>query len=196
MSADPLDTLLEKLCSGDVTAAEQVFVAYEPILRKVVRRRLPAQLRGRFDSIDIVQSVWADLLRGFREAGWQFANAAHLRAFLVKVTQNRFIDRCRHHLASAKNEQPLEGSIMEHLPPSAQPQPSEVVAADDLWQQMLMQCPPAHRDLLNLRRQGLSVPEIAAQSGMHEDSVRRILRDVARRLARYQGVSTTNPLDA
>ncbi len=196
MSSDPLDTLLEKLCSGDVGAAERVFVAYEPILRKVVRRRLPTQLRGRFDSIDIVQSVFADLLRGFRDAGWQFANAEHLRAFLIKVTQNRFVDRCRQHLAAAQHEEPLEGSVMERLRPDAEPQPSEVVAANDLWEQMLVHCPPAHRDLLSLRRQGLSVPEIAAQSGLHEDSIRRILRDVARRLARNEQLSPSRLFDA
>ncbi len=49
----------------------------------VVRRMLPAQLRSKFDSHDVVQSVWADLLHGFRESGWRFADAAHLKAFLV-----------------------------------------------------------------------------------------------------------------
>ena len=43
--ADPLEALLEKLCQGDEAAAEQVFLAYEPYLRKVVRRQLPASAR-------------------------------------------------------------------------------------------------------------------------------------------------------
>jgi RNA polymerase sigma-70 factor (ECF subfamily) len=190
MSTDPLDTLLEKLSSGDVHAAESVFVAYEPILRKVVRRRLPAQLRTRFDSIDIVQSVWADLLQGFRESGWKFADAAHLSAFLIKVTRHRFIDRCRQHQATARHEQPLDTGG-ETLLADPQPQPSEVAAANELWESMLLHCPPDHRDLLKMRRQGLSVPEIAAQSGLHEDSIRRILREVARRLARHQGLQAS-----
>jgi RNA polymerase sigma-70 factor (ECF subfamily) len=196
MTTDPLETLLGKLSSGDVEAAERVFRAYEPMLRKVVRRRLPAPLRGRFDSIDIVQSVWADLLRGFREAGWKFADAAHLRAFLLKVTHNRFVDRCRQHLAAAEREQPLEGSMVEQLAAVGQAHPSEVAVANDLWEQMLIHCPPAHRDLLKLRRQGLSVPEIAAQCGLHEDSIRRILRDVARRLARQDDVVASSGSDA
>ena len=72
MSSDPLDVVLDKLCSGDAAAAEHVFLAYEPYLRLVVRRQLPDRLRLKFDSVDIVQSVWADLLRGFRQAGWRF----------------------------------------------------------------------------------------------------------------------------
>src|SRR5262249_51154873 len=193
MTADPLDTLLENLCSGDVDAAERVFVAYEPILRKVVRRRLPAQLRTKFDSLDIVQSVWADLLRGFREAGGRSASAAHWRAFLIKVPRNRFIDRCRQHLAAVHHEQPLTGSVLEQLPPAPQPQPSEIAQANDLWEQMLIHCPPAHRNLLSLRRQGLSVAEIAARSGLHADSIRRILREVARQLTRRHGPLASSP---
>ena len=183
MTGDPLDALLEKLCRGDAAAAEQVFLAYEPYLRLVVRRRLPSRLRTKFDSLDVVQSVWADVLQGFREAGWRFTDADHLRAFLVKVTRNRFIDHLRKHRAALKREQPLPEVAPERLPPSPQPRPSEVVQADDLWEQMLALCPPDHRALLEFKRQGLRLKEIAARTGLHESSVRRILYDLARRLA-------------
>src|SRR3954463_558401 len=82
MTADSLDALLERLCSGDHAAAEQVFLTFEPYLRMVVRRQLPTRLRARFDSTDIVQSVWADVLGGFREAGWRFGTVEQLRSFL------------------------------------------------------------------------------------------------------------------
>src|SRR5262245_3185819 len=91
----PLETLLEKLNDGDPAAAEEVFLRYEPYLRLLVRRQLTTSLRAKFDSQDIVQSVWVDLLHGFRESGWRFTDAAHLRAFLSKVTRNRLIDRSR-----------------------------------------------------------------------------------------------------
>src|SRR5204862_2841589 len=81
MTADPLDGLLDKLCTGDADAARQVFLAYEPYLRMVVRRQLPDRLRAKFDSTDIVQSIWTDVLEGFRRAGWRFSDANHLRAF-------------------------------------------------------------------------------------------------------------------
>src|SRR3954451_6815865 len=97
MNAEPVNSLLVKLCDGDLEAAEQVFLAYEPYLRKVVRRQLPPRLRAKFDSVDVVQSVWADVLHGFREANWHFPDVDHLRAFLVKLTRNRFIDRVRQH---------------------------------------------------------------------------------------------------
>jgi RNA polymerase sigma-70 factor (ECF subfamily) len=182
MSAEPLDALLEQLCRGDDTAAERIFRAYEPYLRKVVRRKLPLGLRTKFDSLDVVQSIWADLLNGFRDAGWHFADANHLRAFLVKVTRNRFIDRCRRHQTALDRERPLTNLPPENVPASSLPRPSEVVQAEDLWEQLLALCPPAHHDLLRLKRQGLPLPEIAARTGLHPASVRRILRELAQRL--------------
>ena len=189
MNEEPLDALLEKLCSGDAQAAEQAFRTYEPYLRKVVRRQLPPRLRAKFDSVDVVQSIWADMLQGFREAGWRFRDTAHLRAFLVQVTRNRFIDRVRHFQTALKREQPLAATDPSQLPASSQPRPSEYAQADDLWEQMLALCPPAHHELLRLKRQGLGLAEIAARTGLHPDSVRRVLRQLARQLALRQGTT-------
>ena len=180
---EPLDNLLAQLCSGDVAAAEQVFLAYEPYLRKAVRRQLPAPLRAKFDSTDILQSVWADVLRGFREAGWRFVDADHLRGFLFVATRNRLIDRIRQHQKAAAREEPLGEGDRQHSLPSPLPRPSEVAQAGDLWERILAQCPPEHRPLLGLKRQGYSLAEIAARTGLHPDSVRRILRTLARQLA-------------
>lgn len=177
-----LAELLERLRCGDEAAATAVFEAYEPYLRMVVRRQLSAALRAKFDSADIVQSVWADLLRGFRVAGWQFPDPEHLRAFLVKATRNRFIDRLRHHLGELEREQPLLDSDADGVPASAEPDPSEVAQAGDVWEQLLAMAPPTHAEVLRLKRQGRSLAEIAAATGLHESSVRRILYDLARKL--------------
>src|SRR5438105_3152918 len=138
----PLDHLLEQLCSGDVAAAEQVFLAYEPYLRKAVRRQLPASLRAKFDSVDILQSVWADALRGFREAGWRFTDADHLRGFLFVATRNRLIDRIRKHEKALAREERLD---VDASLPCPQPRPSEVMQAGDVWEKIQAHCPPEHR---------------------------------------------------
>ena len=192
MSTDPIDVLLTRLRSGDAAAAEQVFLTYEPFLRMVVRRQLTPRLRAKFDSVDVVQSVWVDLLHGFREAGWRFADPAHLRAFLTTATRNRFLDRLRQHQKALDREQPLAGLDLED-PPCRQPRPSEVVQADELWEKVLALCPPAHRELLRLKKEGLPLAEIAARTGLHESSVRRILYDLAHRLAAKQEAMMSAP---
>jgi RNA polymerase sigma-70 factor (ECF subfamily) len=181
--SEPLDHLLAQLCSGDAAAVEQVFLAFEPYLRKVVRRQFPAHLRAKFDSADILQSVWTDLLRGFREAAWRFRDADHLRGFLFVATRNRLIDRVRQYQKSVEREERLRDADQTQFLRSAQPRPSEVAEADELWDRILAHCPPEHHRLLGFRRQGFSLAEIAARTGLHEDSIRRILRTLARRLA-------------
>jgi len=189
MNADSLKNLLDELTRGDAHAAEQVFLAYEPILRMVVRRQLPARLRSKFDSVDIVQSVWADLVKGFREAGWRFADVAHLQSFLIKMTRHRFIDFVRRHKVETSRE---ETAPVESAPCARNPRPSQVILADELWERMLAICPPAHRELLRLKRLGLSAREISDRTGLHEDSVHRVLRNLARHIAfRSQAVASS-----
>jgi RNA polymerase sigma factor (sigma-70 family) len=188
MNVDSLDDLLNKLNGGDDDAAEQAFRAYEPYLRKVVRRLLPGRMRQKFDSVDVVQSVYGDVLTAFRARGMRFATAAQLRAFLIRATRNRFIDRVRQHRTATRLEQPIDdGDVTarsaDRLPPSCAPRPSEAAAADELWEQLLALCPAEHHELLRLRRRGATAREIAGQVGMHEGSVRRVLRDLSLRLA-------------
>jgi RNA polymerase sigma factor (sigma-70 family) len=180
---EPLDNLLARLCTGDKDAAEQVFIAFEPYLRKAVRRQLPAPFRAKFDSTDILQSVWADALRGFREAGWRFVDADHLRGFLFVATRNRMIDRVRQHKTALAREESLDDGERQQMPASALPRPSELAQASDVWNQIQEQCPAEHRPILDLKRQGFTLTEIAARTNLHPDSVRRILRTLARQLA-------------
>jgi RNA polymerase sigma-70 factor (ECF subfamily) len=185
--SDALDTLLERLTRGEMDAAGEVYRTFEPVLRVMVRRRLSPRLRAKFDSNDVVQSAWADVLRGFRSEGWRFSDREHLRAYLARVTYNHLVNCCRRHAIMVEHEQPLSDDERPGLPPSPQPRPSELARADELWELLVGLCPPAHRNLLQLRRQGFALAEIAARTGLHESSVRRILYDLARRLAAVRG---------
>jgi RNA polymerase sigma-70 factor (ECF subfamily) len=181
--SEPLDELFARLCSGNPAAVGQLFVAFEPFMRKALRRQIPAPLRGKFDSSDVLQSVWADLLRGFRDAGWRFSDVDHLRGFLFVATRNRLIDHIRHHRREADREEPLCPSDRALAVPSALPRPSELARAEELWERIQARCPPEHRPVLRLKRQGHSLAEIGQRTGLHPDSVRRILRTLARELA-------------
>jgi RNA polymerase sigma-70 factor (ECF subfamily) len=185
-----LEQLLEQLNNGDYAAAERIFVAYESYLRLIVRRQISAALRAKFDSVDIVQSVWVDLLAGFREAGWRFTDPAQLRAFLIRTTRNRFIDRLRQHQHWLEREQPLTDLGGREDPRSQDAAPSEEAQANEVWARLLKLCPPDHRDLLRLKQQGFSLAEIAAHTGLHPGSIRRILSELARRFARLSAGSS------
>jgi RNA polymerase sigma-70 factor (ECF subfamily) len=183
MSNERLDELIEKLNDGDMAAAEKAFLSFEPYLHMAVRRRLSKSLRSKLDSMDIVQSVWADLMCRFQDVGWRFNDRCHLRAFLLRVVQNRLTDRRRQHQRALQKEERLETHAAVELPGTKQPRPSEVAQENELWNRMLDASPPSHHEILILKRQGATLPEIASRTGLHEGSIRRILYELARRLA-------------
>jgi RNA polymerase sigma-70 factor (ECF subfamily) len=185
--AAPLESLLERLNAGDESAISELFEQHTPYLRVVISRYLSGRLRAKFDTADVLQSVWVDLVRGIRERSWRFETAEQLRHFLTTITRNRFLNRIRHLRRSLETETSLPQSA-EQSPVCEEPHPSEIAQANDLWQRLLQTCPPEYHSLLRLRRDGLSPEEIGQHVGMHPGSVRRILSSLARRLASRERV--------
>jgi RNA polymerase sigma-70 factor (ECF subfamily) len=181
MTDTSIDGLLDRVRDGDEEATGELFRAFEPFLRGLVRRRLPDRARGRFDSADVVQSAWASLLDGLRDGRWRFPDAGHLRAFLTQVVLRRLFDRARSALTQTGREEPLAESGREL--PGGEARPSEYARADAAWEALLAACPAEHRPVLQLRRLGYSCEEIAGRTGLHAGSVRRALRHLARRVA-------------
>jgi RNA polymerase sigma-70 factor (ECF subfamily) len=142
--------------------------------------------------MDIVQSVWVSLLPGFEKGEWSFETPAELKAFLVKATRNRLVDRVRRNRRSLATEQPL-GEVTPDLIRGHGPGPSEEVRASELWARLLELCPPAHRPILTLKREGFGPAEIAERTGLHPSSVRRILYELTRRFGNLQGGGTGQP---
>jgi RNA polymerase sigma-70 factor (ECF subfamily) len=202
MSTSSLEHLLPLLSDRDPQAVEKVFLNVAPGLRALVRRRITGALRSKFDSEDVVLSVWTDLLDGFREGRWHFESAEQLRAFLITATRRRLIDRVRQHRGELERERASLGEGDPSGLASGAAGPSEEARGNELWERLLQLCPRAHHELLNLKRQGLPLAEIAERTGLHPSSVRRILYDLAKRLALAQrrspgvaGADVASPTD-
>jgi RNA polymerase sigma factor (sigma-70 family) len=180
------DRLLARLNQGDAEAAAQLFQSFEPYLRIVIRRKISHALRAKFDSTDIVQSVWADVVSGLHQSRWTFQSIDQLRAFLLKMTRNRLIDRVRQNRRALEHELPMPAHDIEMLAAIGPDRASDNLDADELWRQMLDACPPAHCRVLYLKRQGASLDEIAALTGLHKGSVRRILYQIGRHVTRLR----------
>jgi RNA polymerase sigma-70 factor (ECF subfamily) len=173
-----IESVLTRLGRGDVSAAGQLYGAYAAYVRAVVRRRFAAHLRAQFDSADVAQSVWAQVVRR-AGTGWQINTEPELRALLAVIARRRLATRAR----TARPPESGGDSALAAAPARHQSSPSQVACATDLWDRMLRLCPAEHRDILRLRRDGLPLAEVAARTGFHEGTVRRILRRLFRELA-------------
>ncbi len=187
MSAAHLDELLEHLNVGDEAAAEQVFRIYEPYLRMLVRRQLRPPLRAKFDSMDVVQSVWADVLEGVRDAGWHFADRGQLQAFLARLARNRFLDRCRKHNRALDREEPLTHGLAgrgDRL--ATRPGPARSRSRTSSGTGCSRLCPPAHHELLRLKRAGADPRRDRRADRPAREQRPAILYDLAAALRREQ----------
>jgi RNA polymerase sigma-70 factor (ECF subfamily) len=179
MTDDSVEGLLEQLGRGEVEAIGELVEAYAPYLRAVVRARMSDRLRPHVDSVDVVQSVWVQVIRQLGRDGWRVNDAEHLRALLVTIAKRRLVSRARRHT----RDEPSTPTDLADAPDARQVPPSEAAQGGDLWAKMLRLTPPEHHPILQLRRVGLPLAEIAARTGLHEGSVRRILRRLSRELA-------------
>ena len=183
MNHESLDQWIGRLNEGDVAAVGRVFMVYERFLRIAVRRRLSPRLRSKVDSGDIVQSVFADLIRGVRDGGWHFAGRSQLEALLRRIAWRRLADRYQKHSRALEREHSLDETPSQSLGDAAQARPSQEAQGREVWERILRACPAAHHEVVRLRMSGHRMGEIAERTGLHEGSVRRILYELARRLS-------------
>jgi RNA polymerase sigma factor (sigma-70 family) len=194
MTPETGDNLLEQLWQGNAEVLGELFAVYESYLRAIVRSQLSDHLRAKFDSVDVVQSVWVQLLRRMGRDGCRVNDKNHLRALLVTIARRRLVSRARQSWWLNDADLPLDDEGWESIFDSRQAKPSETAQANDLWAKMLDLTPPDHHEVLILKREGLPLQEIAARTGLHEGSVRRILRRLSRELALLEEpLSPSNP---
>ncbi len=55
--------LFQQVLDGSEDAARRLHEEYGPYIAMAVRRKLPAQLRAKYDSLDFVQDVWLSFFR-------------------------------------------------------------------------------------------------------------------------------------
>ncbi len=177
--------LMRRLQEGSEEAARELVDKYGSHILRVVRRRLHHKLRSRFDSADFVQAVWASFFAS-RAALGKFQTAEEIVAFLARLAQNKVIDETRHQLYTRKcdlgREQSLDDSAAAVRPSevaAAQPTPSEVAVAHDLWDHLVQKQPVHYQRILALRRLGCTYREIADQMGLNEKTIRRVLDELS-----------------
>lgn len=200
---DCLARLLARLKSGDESAASEILRRYEAQVRLVVRRCLPRVLRSRFDSQDIMQSVWRSFFQRLRgepvddshgisdqdaEAALEFHESSQLFAFLSRMARNKVIDQYRRETtqkADIHRMQTIHAAAGTEVDPAdgGESAAELVEAADELslWRSMV----PADRQaLIDLKADGHSSKEIGDKLGISERTVQRVLEDLRERLER------------
>ena len=168
--------LMAGLRTGDPAAVAEVARRYGRLIRATVRRNLHPRLRTRLDSIDVVQDVWASVLRADR-GRLDFENPAALIGYLRQMAYHRTVEVYRERFETLKNditrETPGEADGRAVVCPDT---PSMCVSAGEQYERLLNKLPPGHQVILHGLRQGHDNEDIARMAKVSLSTVNRVVK--------------------
>lgn len=170
---DAFPEVFERARLGDRDALATMYRLYLPRISGVVRRRLPPALRSKYDTMDLAQSVFVDVMRGLPQILDQGE-----RAFLGLLTmrvENKVRDKLRRHLGrSGRRAEERLGTGAEPPAAGAGDAGPDGVDEFDKLRRMLDAVDPREREILRLHAQGASFARIASELALvSADAVRK-----------------------
>jgi RNA polymerase sigma factor (sigma-70 family) len=186
--------LMGQVQAGSEEAARRLYDEYGSHILRIVRHRMPEQLRSKFDSIDFVQDVWTSFFTDPPQ-DQQFDNPKALVGYLMRLAKRKVTAAYRKRLGSLKHDvrreraMRVEGEAAAEVEagfgadavgdPFTDPRqhtPSHWVMADERWQRLLDGQTPARRHALLMLREGSSQREVAERLGLSQKAIQRLLR--------------------
>jgi len=179
-------TLLARARGGDRAALDELARTYEPKVRLVARVLLGPALRPYLDSVDLVQSVHKSLLLGLRDQKFAFDTPDDLLALAITLVRRKVARQWRR----LQRQQRLSGvsgapaDLAHVLAAFSRPQddPAQAAQVNDQISQLCRNLNDSERRLLELRLQGYTPAECAAELGLSPVAFRVRLTRLRQRL--------------
>jgi RNA polymerase sigma factor (sigma-70 family) len=183
---DSFRDLIRRVRAGDRQAEYELVERFEPRIRRVVRRRLTdPDLRRLFDSGDVCQSILGIFFDGAKDGQFDIDKPEQLYTLLSTMARNKLTDYARKQRAARRDQRRIAKHVQDQLAAvDPHPDPSEIVAAQDLLLEFRNRLTEEERRIADQRALGRSWTEIAAQIGGNPDALRMQLSRAAARVAR------------
>lgn len=189
MSDSSFHDLVERLRANDGLAAAQFLKRYEPEIKRIIRVRLfrDTRMRRLVDSMDVYQSVWLGFFKALAEL--QLEDEQKVLHLLGVIAHRKVAEHYRRAGAKRRNFQraaPGEGRELEE--PAKDSSPSQHLAFQELVEEFNRRMSPRERELMQLRKDGLSWAEIAARLHGSDEGLRKQLDRAYERIVRELGL--------
>lgn len=195
------ERLMANVSAGSEEAIWQLAETYTPYILRAVRASLPAKVRSKLDSQDLAQTLWASILIK-RTDLTRMKTPEQLIAFLARAARNRTVDVTRRYMGAQKydvhREQALDDANRSPLPPRQQsprqqapepalatrdPSPSQFASVRERWNQVMLNCSPQEREILQMRLKGASFDDIGKALNINQGTARRAIQRLIRQLS-------------
>jgi RNA polymerase sigma-70 factor (ECF subfamily) len=181
---------LRRIRAGDQEAAAELVRQYEPAIRLEVRRRLnDPSLYPLFGSMDICQSVLASFFVRAAVGQYDLDQPGQLLALLVAMARNKLAWHVRQQHRQRRDSRRRADHAEERLAEcSGGMSPERQVAGRELLDRVRQALSEEERQLVDLRGEGLTWPEVAARVGGQPQARRRQLERALDRVTRELGL--------
>src|SRR5262249_48862794 len=182
---------MRRIRAGDEQAAHDLVLQYEPFIRREVRFRLRDRRLSRvLDSMDICQWVLASFFVRTAAGQYDLERPEDLLKLLVGMARNKLAFQARQQYRQCRDLRRLDADGAEALAEvaAADPTPSQLVAGQELLQEARRRLTSEERQLAELRGQGRSWDEIAAELGGTAQARRMQLDRAMDRVTRQLGL--------
>jgi RNA polymerase sigma factor (sigma-70 family) len=156
---------IRRLRAGDEQAATELVKRYERVIRCEARLRLTDPRLGRLlDSVDISQSVLASFFVRATAGEYDLSQPEDLMRLLVRMARNKVASQARRQKARAADRRRVEADNLDATV-AGPTDMARLVAGRDLLEEVRRRLSAEERQIADLRGQGRSWPEVAAELG-------------------------------
>lgn len=180
--------LMERVRQGSQEAAAEVWHTYGTEVVVVVRRMLSRRMRSKADSDDFAQAVWASF---FADVGdRQIDSPEALVRLLAAMAHNKVTDEIRrtgNRKGHRNREFSLEGSGAAAVARLAggPDTPSNVAVEREHWERLLAGRSDQFQRIVEQRRAGLTIGEIARRENVSQRTVQRVITEAGRVMLKF-----------
>jgi RNA polymerase sigma-70 factor (ECF subfamily) len=192
-NAETFARLMARLRSGEDAAAREVFGRFTGRLVALARGRFNRLLARKVDPEDVVQSAYKSFFARHRAGKLEVGGWDGLWDLLTLITLRKCADRAEYFLAGRRDAArevsgPASGDGQDAwlVAPDREPRPEEAAILAETVEHLFRDVGVHERLVLELSLQGYTAPEISAQLGRAERSVRRLRERIRTRLERLQ----------
>lgn len=188
------ERLMADVAAGSEDAVFELAEIYTPYIVRSVRRWLSPQIRPKFDSQDVTQTLWASLLLRRGEL-LRLKTPGELIAFLAQAAKNKVAAKARFVHAQKRNitrETRLpEGTqrfqndrvVSDPALCSREPTPSTLVSVRERWRTAISNASERDQQIVKLLLQRHTFIEIGSLLSIHEQTARRAVEKLVDTLA-------------
>jgi RNA polymerase sigma-70 factor (ECF subfamily) len=178
---DPADhDLLIELRNGDETAATQLYKRYVDRLKALAEKYTGKDLSHRFDSEDVIQSVFRCFFERARNGLYDVPTSGDLWPLLLVIALQKVRAYGSHHRAGCRDVRREQGCdehesvrlASQRIKPE-EPQSLLRLIAEETLEQL----PALHRQVARWRLEGYDHEEIARMTGRAKRTVERIFKE-------------------